>query len=85
MNSLRVELSESQLGLLADMIASRLSKGTAQAQDGKPVSQSQAAELLGLSRSTICRYIAAGKISTVPGCRDRIPQSEIRRMRGEPV
>jgi hypothetical protein len=76
--TITLTLTTHQIDELAAAVAAKL--GHASARPNRPLSQTETAKALGLSKSTVCRYIAAGTIRTVPGCRDRVPQAEIDRL-----
>lgn len=71
---IKIELTipESQMGMLADLIADRMAAKSQEA--AKPFTVEQAAERIGISKSTVIRRIKAGTFPTLPGVgRNLIP------------
>jgi excisionase family DNA binding protein len=79
---IKIELTipESQMGMLADLIADRMA-AKSQVADGKPLTVTQAATRLGISESTVVRRVKAGTFPTLQGVgRTLIPAAFIAEM-----
>ena len=70
-------LTADQFDQLAERVAAKMAKPVS----GRPLSLSEAAKELGVSRETIRLAVHAGKVKRVPGISAiRIPASEITRL-----
>ena len=76
-NTFEITISDALLDNLAKRIAIQLEKSVTH---DKTLTQKETAAILRVSNVTVCRWIKAGKILPVPGCNDRIPRAEIRRL-----
>ena len=84
-----IELTDDQLEVLAGRVADklleadRIERPTAAVTRRTPYTVPEAAELLGVSKDTIYRMVAAGRLGRVPGSAVvRIPAGEMERLLG---
>lgn len=75
--NLTFQLTDDQLDAIAERVAAKMAKPVS----GRPLSISQAARELGVSRETVRLAVHAGKVKRVAGISAiRIPASEIERL-----
>ena len=76
--TITITLTDAQLDELAERVAAKMAPPVS----GRPMSLSEAARELGVSRETIRLAVHAGKVKRVPGITAiRIPAAEIQRMK----